>query len=228
MSEENKVSENSSSGTEGVNLSTLFGVKSGMTRIFDEEGKHIPVTVVKLIPNFITQVKAQEKDGHNAYQVGYGEKREKLVSRPVKGHLAKGNVSSFVSRFSEIRVEGVEEENLGKQLSYETFEKSAFVDVTGISKGKGFQGVMKRHNFAGGPAAHGSHFHRRAGSIGNRATPGRVFKLKKMPGHMGAKKTTVQNIEVIEVNTEAGYMLLKGSIPGAKNGFVKLVKSIKK
>lgn len=211
-----------------LSLPAVYAKKAGMTRIFDESGKHIPVTVVQLIPNVISQVKTVEKDGYNAYQLAFYEKREKLVSKPVKGHLKKAGVDKTFFKFSEIRSEDVSEENLGKELSIETFTPSTFVDVTGTSKGKGFQGVMKRYNFQGGPAAHGSKFHRTTGSIGNRATPGRVFKQKKMPGHMGVDTKTIQNLEIVEVNEEQGYMLIKGSLPGAKNGFVRIAKALKK
>ena len=211
-----------------LSLSAVYAKKAGMTRIFDESGKHIPVTVVQLIPNVISQVKTAEKDGYNAYQLAYSEKREKLVKKPAKGHLKKANIDKTFFKFSEIRSEEVSEENLGKEVSLETFAPKTFVDVTGTSKGKGFAGVMKRYNFQGGPAAHGSKFHRTTGSIGNRATPGRVFAQKKMPGHMGVDTKTIQNLEVVEVNEEKGYMLIKGSLPGAKNGFVKIAKALKK
>lgn len=211
-----------------VNLNILFGIKAGMTRIFDDSGRHVPVTVIQLISNYITQIKTISKDGYSACQVAYGEKREKLVRKPLKGILKKASVKSFFTKFSEIRLDVVKADTLGKTLDFESFSPSSFVDVTGKSKGKGFQGVMKRYNFKGGPAAHGSHFHRGTGSIGNRATPGKVFKLKKMPGQMGNKNQTVQNIEVIEVNKDMSYLLLKGSIPGHKNGFVKITRSIKK
>jgi len=211
-----------------VSLPVFYGQKAGMTRIFDESGKHVPVTVVKLIPNVISQVKTAEKDGYEAYQVAYYEKREKLVSNPLKGHLKKANVDKNFARFSEIRTNDVTQENLGKEVSLEAFAPQTFIDVTGVSKGKGFQGVIKRHNFAGGPMAHGSTFHRTTGSIGNRATPGRVFPQKKMPGHMGVDTKTVQNLQVVEINEEQGYMLIKGSVPGAKNGFVRIAKAIKK
>jgi len=217
MSEENKVS-----------LSAIYGQKAGMTRIFDESGKHVPVTVVKLIPNFISQVKTKDKDGYEAYQVSYGEKREKLVTKAVKGHLAKASISKALSKSAEVQEKSVSLENLGKEVSLEAFAPKTFVDITGTSKGKGFAGVMKRYGFAGGPGAHGSKFHRTTGSIGNRATPGRVFALKKMPGHMGVDTKTVQNLEVVEVNVEQGYMLIRGSIPGAKNGFIKIAKALKK
>ncbi|MBI99980.1 MAG: 50S ribosomal protein L3 [Nocardioides sp.] len=211
-----------------ISLPALYGKKAGMTRIFDESGKHIPVTVVQLIPNVVSQVKTLEKDGYNAYQLAYFEKREKLVSNPLKGHLKKAGVDKAFHRFAEVRSEEVSEENLGKELSLEVFTPNTFVDVTGTSKGKGFAGAMKRHNFQGGPAAHGSKFHRRTGSIGNRATPGRVFPQKKMPGHMGVETKTIQNLQVVEVNEEQGYMLIKGSLPGSKNGFVKIAKALKK
>ena len=211
-----------------IALDAVFGVKAGMTRVFDENGNHVPVTVVKIIPNLITQVKTNEKDGYSAYQVGFGEKREALLNKPNKGILAKAGVSKNVTNFSEIKSETVDVGNLGKEISVENFPAGTYVDVTGESKGKGFAGVMKRYNFRGGPASHGSHFHRRVGSIGNRATPGRVFKNKKMPGHMGTDKKTVQNIVVFEINLSKGYLLLKGSVPGSKEGFIKISKALKK
>jgi large subunit ribosomal protein L3 len=211
-----------------IDLTAFYGVKAGMTRIFDENGNHVPVTVVKLIPNVITQVKTAEKDGYEAYQVGYGVKREKLVKKPIKGHLKKADIGENLTKFAEIKNETISADDLGKTLSLGQFTADNYVDVTGTTKGKGFQGVMKKYNFAGGPAAHGSHFHRTPGSIGNRATPGRVFKNKKMPGHMGSIKQTTQNIKVVEVNIDKGYMLLKGSVPGSKNGFVKIAKALKK
>jgi large subunit ribosomal protein L3 len=211
-----------------VSLPAFYGIKAGMTRIFDQNGNHVPVTVVKLIPNVISQVKTTEKDGYSAYQVAYNEKRSSLVNEPAKGHLKKANIEKTFSELSEIRMADVNAEALGKEIALEEFPVSTYVDVTGSSKGKGFAGVMKRYNFQGGPASHGSHFHRRVGSIGCRATPARVFAEKKMPGHMGVETSTVQNIQVVEVNTEAGYMLLKGSIPGSKNGFVRIAKAVKK
>ncbi len=211
-----------------VSLPAFYGVKAGMTRIFDQNGNHVPVTVVKLIPNVISQVKTEEKDGYTAYQVAYNQKRESLVTEPAKGHLKKAQIEKAYSELAEIKVQDVVVENLGKEASLEQFTVNTYVDVTAPSKGKGFAGVMKRWNFQGGPAAHGSHFHRRPGSIGCRATPARVFANKKMPGHLGVEVSTVQNVQVVEVNLEAGYMLLKGSVPGPKNGFVKVAKAVKK
>ena len=211
-----------------VSLPAVYAQKAGMTRIFDESGKHVPVTVVKLIPNVISQVKTKDTDGYDAYQVAYYEKREKLVSKPLKGHLKKAGVDQAFCRFSEIKSGEVNLENLGKEVSLEGFQANTPIDVTGTSKGKGFAGVMKRYNFAGGPAAHGSKFHRTGGSIGQHTEPGRVFAEKKMPGHMGVDTKTVQNLEIVELNEEQGYMLIKGSVPGAKNGFVKIAKALKK
>ena len=211
-----------------VSLPAIYGMKAGMTRIFDESGNHVPVTVVKLIPNVISQVKTTEKDGYNAYQLAYGEKREKLISAPVKGQLKKANIDKMLCKFTEIKLDEVSQDNLGKELSPEAFAAKTIIDVTGTSKGKGFAGVMKKYNFSGGPMSHGHKFHRTTGSIGNRATPGRVFKEKKMPGHMGVITKTVQNLQVVELNEEQGYMLIKGSVPGGKNGFVKIAKAIKK
>lgn len=211
-----------------VSLPAIYGIKAGMTRIFDANGNHVPVTVVKLIPNVISQVKTKEKDGYSAYQVAYHEKRESLLTKPTKGTLKKAGISSNLTHFSEVKVETVAAEALGTVVGLEEFKPNTVIDVTGTSKGKGFQGVMKRYNFQGGPASHGSHFHRRPGSIGCRATPARVFANKKMPGQMGSDQVTVQNIVVLEVNTQDGYMLIKGSVPGSKNGFIKIAKAVKK
>lgn len=216
------------SEAEKPSLQTIFGQKSGMTRIFDKTGNSIPVTVIKLVPNVISQVKTTENDGYNAYQVAFNEKREKLVSKPQKGHLKKSGVDKTFARFAEVRSNEVNPEFVGQELAYDNFQAETFVDVTGTTKGKGFAGVMKRYNFSGGPGAHGSKFHRTTGSIGNRATPGRVFPQKKMPGHMGQITKTIQNLQVVELNTEKGYLLIKGSIPGAKNGFVKIAKAFKR
>lgn len=233
MTEETKAVEETAENTSNtvsntIDLAAIYGVKAGMTRIFDEAGNHVPVTVIKLIPNKVTQVKTLDKDGYEAYQVGYYEKREKLLNKATKGHLKSANVENNFVRFAEVTAQGVDAANLGKDLSVESFEASTYVDVTGTSKGKGFQGQMKRHNFKGGPATHGSKFHRRGGSIGNRATPGKVWKNKRMPGHMGSETKTIQNIKVVEVNQDKGYMLLKGSVPGSKNGFVRIAKALKK
>ncbi|MDC0255414.1 50S ribosomal protein L3 [Bacteriovoracales bacterium] len=219
-----------SPSTDKVGLNTFFCQKAGMTRVFDSNGNHIPVTVVKLIPNYITQVKTIEKDGYESYQIGYGSKKEKLVSKPIKGHVKKANIEINLNNFSELKKgdDELSKDNLGKELALTNFAEGSFIDVTSVTKGKGFQGVIKKFGFSGGPAAHGSHFHRGTGSIGNRATPGRVFKGKKMPGRMGGKLQTVQNLTIHEVNLEKGYILINGSVPGPKDGFVKVSKAVKK
>lgn len=226
--EKTEAKNSNESTAAAVELSSFYGIKAGMTRIFDEEGNHVPVTVIKLEPNFITQIKTKENDGYEAYQVGYQAKREKLVNKPTKGRLAKANIKAGLTKFSEIRVEGVSDDALGKEVSLNMFPATTMIDVTGKSKGKGFQGVIKRYNFAGGPKTHGSKFHRTTGSIGNRATPGRVWKNKKMPGHMGCEIKTTQNLQVVEVNADKGYMLIRGSVPGSKNSWVKISKAVKK
>lgn len=235
MAEETTSAENSSVPAENnqqtsgkVALPAFYGQKAGMTRIFDADGNHVPVTVIKLIPNYVTQVRTKDKDGYEAYQIGYYTKRESLITKPLRGHAKKASLEAFPSRFAEIRIDGVKPEALGSEVSLEEFKPSTFIDVTGTSKGKGFQGVIKRWNFSGGPGAHGSHFHRTPGSIGCRATPARVFKQKKLPGHMGMDKKTVQNLVVVEVNEDKGYLLVKGSVPGSKNGFVRITKARKK
>jgi len=230
MAEQSNTAENTTAATSAsnVDLPAFYGFKAGMTRIFDEQGNHVPVTVIRLTPNKVSQVKTKEKDGYTAYQVAYYEKREKLIPEPSKGHLKKAGLEPKFARFSEVRLSEVEPANLGKEVSYGFFPANTYVDITGMTKGKGFQGVVKKFGFAGGPASHGSHFHRRAGSIGNRATPARVFAEKKMPGHLGCDNQSVQNLKVVELNLEKGYMLIKGSVPGSKNSLVCISKATKK
>ncbi len=230
MSAENSTVEQTTTKAEGksLGLDTYFGIKAGMTRVFGENGNHEPVTVIKLIPNLVSQVKTKAKEGYDSYQIAFKEKREKLLNTPQKGILKKAGISLNLDLTGEIRVETASPEALGSALTLESFKKGTVIDVTATSKGKGFQGVMKRHNFRGGPAAHGSHFHRRPGSIGNRATPARVFRGKKLPGRMGGDTTTVQNLTVFDVNLEKGYMLIKGSVPGGKNGVVRITHATKK
>lgn len=230
MSAENSTVEQSTTKSEGkgLSLTTFFGVKAGMTRVFSENGNHEPVTVIKLIPNLVSQVKTKAKEGYDSYQIAFKEKREKLINEPQKGILKKAGITLNLDLASEIRVDEANPAALGQSLTLDNFAKGTAIDVTGTSKGKGFQGVMKRYNFRGGPAAHGSHFHRRPGSIGNRATPARVFRGKKMPGRMGCDTTTVQNLTVFDVNLEKGYLLVRGSIPGGKNSVVRISHATKK
>jgi large subunit ribosomal protein L3 len=232
MAEETTAAENETvsaeAGNQKLELNAFYGQKAGMTRIFDKEGNHVPVTVIKLIPNYVTQVKTKAADGYEAYQLGYYQKRDKLVTKAHLGKSKKAQLDKAVARFAEVKTDTTDASALGKQISVAGFTPSTYIDVTGISKGKGFQGVIKRHNFAGGPATHGSHLHRSTGSIGCSATPGRVYKQKKMPGHMGTDQKTVQNLMVVEVNEDKGYLLLKGAVPGPKNGFVRIAKALKK
>ncbi len=228
QSSESSGADNSQPTNQAVQLNSFYGQKAGMTQIYDESGNQVPVSVIQLIPNFVSQVRTADKDGYEAYQIAFGEKREKLVRNPQKGHLKKANVEKHLTKFAEVKTDGVSEENLGKAVSLDAFAPSTYVDITGTSKGKGTQGVIKRFGFAGGPASHGSKFHRGPGSIGMSAYPGRVFKQKKMPGRMGNEKVTVQNLQVVEVNEDKGYMLIKGSVPGAKNGFVRISRATKK
>ena len=218
VAEEVQESEKSNSK---VSLPVYFGVKAGMTRIFNDEGKHVPVTVIKLIPNVISQVKTSEKDGYEAYQVAFQEKRAKLVNKPKTGHLKKAGVEASFNRFAEIKAD-VSQDNLGKEVSLEAFPAKTYVDVTGTSKGKGFQGVIKRYGFSGGPATHGSGFHRRPGSMGNCTFPGRIMKGKKMPGQYGNKNITVRGVEVVGINKDENIVLLKGAVPGPVNGLVQI------
>lgn len=212
---------------EQANLDSFVGVKAGMTRIFDEQGNHVPVTVISLIPNYIVQVKTQENDGYKAYKIGFNAKKEKRVNKPTQGNSKKAGISDLVTKFYEVRAADVKPELVGSKLEISNFAPGTYIDVTSTSKGKGFQGVIKRYHFAGGPASHGSTFHRAPGSIGQRATPARVYAQKKMPGHMGDKKVTVQNLTVVEINLEKNYMLIKGSVPGSGNSFVRISKAQK-
>ena len=185
MSEE-KSDAVESSLEKGPVLAAFYGVKAGMMRIFDEQGNHVPVSVIQLIPNWVSQVKTIERDGYEAYQVAYGEKRERLLGRPAKGILSQAKIEKFPAHFFEVKTSGVDAKYLGQEVSLDAFSPAAYVDVTGVSKGKGFQGVIRRWNFSQGPLSHGSKFHRTGGSIGNRTTPGKVWKNKKMPGIWGA------------------------------------------
>ncbi|WNO09704.1 50S ribosomal protein L3 [Teredinibacter sp. KSP-S5-2] len=196
----------------------IVGRKSGMTRIFTEEGNSVPVTVVEVEPNRITQVKNVETDGYSAVQVAVGSRRASRVNKPVSGHYAKAQ-SEAGRRLFELRNDLGGEFEVGGQITVEAFEAGQKVDVTGTSKGKGFQGGVKRWNFRMQDATHGNSLsHRAPGSIGQCQTPGRVFKGKKMAGHMGAERTTTQNLEIVKVDVERNLLLIKGAVPGAPGG----------
>ena len=202
----------------------ILGRKVGMTQVFTKEGKLIPVTVVEVTPNVVMQVKTVETDGYNAIQLGVVDKKEKNANKQEVGHAKKANTTP--KRFlKELRnVDG--EYTQGQTLSADVFEVGEIVDVTGTSKGKGFQGVIKRHNQNRGPMGHGSHYHRRPGSMGT-MLPKRVLKGKKLPGHMGMETITIQNLQIVEVNASENYILVSGNIPGAKNSLVLIKSAVK-
>ncbi|MCT4508657.1 MAG: 50S ribosomal protein L3 [Tepidibacter sp.] len=207
-------------------MNGLLGKKIGMTQIFTEEGNVIPVTVIEAGPMVVTQIKNIENDGYNAIQVGFGDAKEKSLNKPQKGQFEKAGVS-FRKHLKEFRVENLIEYKVGQEITTDIFEAGQMVDVTGISKGKGFQGVIKRHGQSRGPETHGSRYHRRPGSMGACATPGRVFKGKKLAGHMGVDKVTIQNLEVVRIDAEKNLILVKGAIPGAKRSLVTIKKAVK-
>ncbi|MDO4295804.1 MAG: 50S ribosomal protein L3 [bacterium] len=204
----------------------ILATKVGMTQIFNENGVLIPVTVLQAGPCVVTQVKTAEKDGYEAVQVGFVDKKEKLVNKPVKGQFDKAGV--VYKRFiREFRFENASEYSVKDEIKADIFAAGDKVDATAISKGKGFQGAIKRLGQHRGPMAHGSKFHRHQGSNGSATTPGRVFKGKGMPGHMGAKKVTTQNLEVVRVDAESNLILVKGAVPGCKKALVTLKETVK-
>ncbi len=204
----------------------ILTTKVGMTQIFGEDGTLIPVTVLQAGPCVVTQVKTVENDGYSAVQVGFGDIREKLVNKPKTGHFEKAGVP--VKRFvREFRLEDAETYSLGQEIKADVFSVGDKVDATARSKGKGYQGAIKRYGQSRGPMTHGSKYHRHAGSNGSATTPGRVFKGKHMPGHMGAVRVTVQNLEVVRVDAEKNLLLIKGSVPGPKKSLVMIREAVK-
>ena len=203
----------------------ILGKKIGMTQIFTEHGEVIPVTVVEAGPVVVTQVKTTENDGYTAIQVGFGDAKEKSLNKPQKGHLAAAN--TLKKHLKEFRVDSVEGYTVGQEIKADLFAAGELIDVTGISKGKGFQGPIKRHGQSRGPETHGSRYHRRPGSMGACSFPGRVFKNKKLAGHMGSVKVTVQNLEVVRVDADKNFILVKGAIPGAKGSVVTIKEAVK-
>ena len=203
----------------------ILGRKVGMTQVSTKDGRVVPVTVVAVEPNVITQVKTVENDGYNAVQIGFGAIKEHKVNSPMKGHFAKAGVAP-VKYVREMRLENASEYNVGDTINVDIFSAGELVDVTGTSKGKGFAGGIKRHNFARGPMGHGSKSHREPGSTGAMISGhgGRVLKGKKLPGHMGSERVTVQRLTVVRVDADRNLLLIKGAIPGPKKGLV-IVKS---
>ena len=202
-------------------MKTIIGKKVGMTQIFDEKGKVIPVTVIEAGPCLVAQVKSVETDGYNAIQLGFGDVKESKLNKPEKGHFAKAKLA-LKKHLREFRLDSVDGVNVGDEIKVDTFQTGDKIDVQGTSKGKGFQGVIKRHGQSRGPMGHGSMYHRRPGSMGPTSTPGRVFKGKKLPGHMGRVTVTIQNLDVVKVDLDKNAILVKGSVPGAKGAILKL------
>ncbi len=205
----------------------LLGRKLGMTQVWDEDGKLVPVTVIQVEKNVVTQIRTAETDGYAAVQLGFGELPERKVTKPMRGHFAKAGVTPR-RHLAEVRTAEASSYELGQELGAETFEAGNLVDVSGTTKGKGFAGVMKRHGFQGVSASHGAHRnHRKPGSIGACATPGRVFKGLRMAGRMGSERCTIMNLKVQAVNPEKGLVVVGGAIPGPKNGIVMIRTAVK-
>ena len=204
----------------------ILGRKVGMTQFFTENGELVPVTVIEATPNVVLQVKTVETDGYESVQLGYQELREVLTNKPAKGHAAKAKTAP--KRFiREIKDVELGEYEVGKEITVDVFETGDIVDVTGTSKGHGFQGVIKRHGQSRGPMSHGSRYHRRPGSMGAASDPSRVFKGKKLPGQMGGKRITIQNLEIVKVDVENNVILIKGNVPGSKKSLIE-IKSARK
>ena len=204
----------------------VYGKKLGMTQIFTEEGLVIPVTVVEVEPCVIIKKKTVDTDGYTALQVATGEVKEKHMTKPMKGQFDKAKLA-YKKYIKELRLDNIDEYNVGDEIKADVFAAGEFVDVQGISKGKGFQGVIKRHGQHIGPKGHGSMYHRRPGSMGPTSSPGRVFPGKKLPGHTGKDTVTVQHLEVIRVDMDKNVILIKGSVPGYKNSLVRIKDSVK-
>ena len=204
----------------------ILATKVGMTQIFDENGVLVPVTVLQAGPCVVTQVKTADNDGYSAIQVGFGEKKENRVNKPMKGQFAKAGVSC--KRYlKEFRFEDAETYTLGQEIKADIFDAGDKINATATSKGKGFQGAIKRHGQSRGPMAHGSKYHRHAGSNGACSDPSKVFKGKRMPGQMGGKKITVQNLEIVKVDVENNLLLVKGAVPGPKKSMVTIKETVK-
>lgn len=204
----------------------LIGKKIGMTQIFDEKGRVIPVTAIEVGPCTVTQIKTVEQDGYTAVQLGFQDVKESKLTKPELGKFTKAKLQPK-KYLREFRVDSVEGINVGDELKADVFQAGDKVDIQGTSKGKGFQGVIKRHGQSRGPMGHGSMYHRRPGSMGPTSTPGRVFKGKNLPGHMGVETVTIQNLEVVKVDLDKNVILVKGSVPGAKKSILKIKTSVK-
>ncbi|WXR60469.1 50S ribosomal protein L3 [Peptostreptococcaceae bacterium AGR-M142] len=208
-------------------MKKILGRKLGMTQVFDENAIVVPVTVVEAGPMIVTQIKTKETDGYNAIQIGFEDAKEKHLNKPERGHFDKANLA-YKRNLAEVRMDDVSAYEVGQEIKADIFEAGAMIDVTATSKGKGFQGVIKRHGQSRGPETHGSRYHRRPGSMGAASDPSRVFKGKNLPGHMGSQTVTVQNLQVVSVDVEKNLILIKGAIPGPKKGLVTIKEAVKK
>lgn len=208
-------------------MKNMLGRKVGMTQIFKEDGEVVPVTVIEAGPLFVVQKKTVEKDGYNAIQVGFGEVKERRLTKPLKGHFEKANVA-YRKFLREFHVENPDEFEIGQEIKADVFAEGDMVDVTGTSKGKGTAGVIKRHNFARGRETHGSKHHRMPGGMSAGTYPGRVFKGHRMMGRMGNERVTVQNLEVVRIDAEKNLILVKGAVPGPKKGLITIKETVKK
>lgn len=222
MSENNQAAD--AAAENGLKLNGLIAFKEGMTTVYNDQGEAVPVTVLRYEPLVVTQIKTKEKDGYSALQVGCVPKKAKNTNKSEVGHFKKAGIETGCQFVREFRQDIPANAELGAKVSIETFKKGDTVKLTGVSKGHGFTGVMKRWNFAGGPGAHGSKFHRRPGSSGNRTWPGRVMPGKKFPGHYGDETVTVKNVVVVDVIPSEGVLMVKGPVPGARNSLVQMVR----
>ncbi|PKQ15876.1 MAG: 50S ribosomal protein L3 [Actinobacteria bacterium HGW-Actinobacteria-7] len=200
-------------------VTTILGRKLGMTQVWSEDDRLLPVTVIEAGPCVVTQVKTDKTDGYRAIQIGFGDIAERKVNKPMHGHFDKAGVEPK-RHLMEIRLGDEESVKVGSTITVDAFAEAKSVHVTGVSKGKGFAGVMKRHNFKGGPGGHGSHSHRVPGSVGQCATPARIFRGKKMPGHMGSEVVTVRNLDLVKIDSEQNLLIVKGAVPGGKGALL--------
>lgn len=205
-------------------MKAIMGKKLGMTQVFKEDGRLVPVTVIEAGPMLVTQIKTKETDGYEAVQFGYGTVKEHNVNKPLKGHFKKAGIGAK-KYLREFKVSDINAYKLADEVGVDIFEEGTIVDATATSKGKGFQGPIKRHGQSRGPETHGSHYHRAPGSMGMCSTPSRVYKGKKLAGHMGAVQVTVKNLEVVQIDKENNLILIKGSVPGPKKGLVLIKES---
>ncbi len=202
-------------------IKEVFGKKLGMTQLFNDNDEVVAVSVIAVEPNVVTQLRTTDTDGYEAVQLGFGAIKEHKVNKPMAGHFKKQGAPTR-RYLREVRVDAASDHKVGEEVGLSAFADVKKVDVTGVSKGKGFAGVMRRYGFAGGPGGHGAHFHRAPGSVGQCATPSRVFKGVRLPGHMGCDRVTVKNLEVVRIDEESNVILVKGAIPGGKNGIVRI------